>query len=256
MEKFRIFAIFLLFHIAEYACEDNPCLHTLSSTDIVDLTNLKGLQLVAYAAGNQTYVFSVCTDSSSLPITFAEAKNCTENGGFSLCMFNNTSPVNSTKLAKTMDWKWTEDSDRICLSADYMSLKLHIELTCISSSTAKKNDSFFVVAPTTDDQKDGIVTNFHLLSPLACPQKIPRSEGLSTGGVLMVILLVAFTMYFAIGIVVNFFMLGARGIEVIPNITFWRNLPGLVMDGIRFLQNGCKVRPSDLVQGRDTYDSI
>lgn len=70
---------------------------------------------------------------------------------------------------------------------------------------------------------------FHLFSPLVCPQKVAHSDGLSTGSVLMIILLVAFLTYLTIGIVVNLFVLGARGAEVIPNIQFWRSLPGLVM---------------------------
>uniref|UniRef100_A0A6B2EAK1 Putative mannose-6-phosphate receptor n=1 Tax=Phlebotomus kandelakii TaxID=1109342 RepID=A0A6B2EAK1_9DIPT len=260
MEKLGIFTIFLLLHTNGYLCEDNPCRHTLANTDLVDLSTLKSHQYVTYAFKNQTYVFSICQDSLTLPAQFpVDANNpCTKDSvqGYSLCLYNNTSPVNSSKLAKTTDWKWNESEGNIFLTtaSSDSSSQLRIELSCLTSSH-EATSTFFVATPP-DNQTDGIVKDFHLFSPLACPQKVHHHHGLSTGSVLLIMLLVAFVTYLTIGIVVNFFLLGARGIEVIPNIQFWRNLPGLVIDGVKFLQNGCKVRPSDLVQGRDTYDSI
>ncbi|XP_059622059.1 cation-dependent mannose-6-phosphate receptor-like [Phlebotomus argentipes] len=254
MEKLGIFAIFLLLHTNGLLCEDNPCRHALANTDVVDLTPLKTHQYITYASNNQIYVFSICEDSKKIPeqiLPKDESNPCTKDEGYSLCLFNSTSPVNSTKLAKTSEWKWTENQGNISLTTKFNASELRIQLSCLSSS----HESTFFVATPAADPKD-VAREFHLLSPLACPQKVAHDDGLSTGSVLMIILLVAFITYLGIGIVVNFFLVGARGMEVIPNIQFWRNLPGLVMDGIRFVQNGCKVRPSDLVQGRDTYDSI
>jgi cation-dependent mannose-6-phosphate receptor len=54
------------------------------------------------------------------------------------------------------------------------------------------------------------------------------------------------------GMVVRYFFLGARGMEMVPNLDFWRDLPTLVRDGVRFLQNGCRVVPAP----DDTYDAI
>ncbi|XP_055700282.1 uncharacterized protein LOC129799977 [Phlebotomus papatasi] len=254
MEKLWIFTIFLLFHTNGYLCADNPCHHILANTDVVDMTTLKSQKFVAYAP-NQTYVFSICEDSTKFPSDkFVEDNNpCIKDGGYSLCLYNSTSPKDSLKLAKTSEWKWSEsEGDHLALTASFNKSQLRIQLSCLSSV---HESTYFMACPAAN-QSGATVLEFHLFSPLACPQKVTHSDGLSTGSVLMIILLVAFLTYLTIGIVVNLFVLGARGAEVIPNIQFWRSLPGLVMDGARFLQNGCKVRPSDLVQGRDTYDSI
>ena len=40
--------------------------------------------------------------------------------------------------------------------------------------------------------------------------------------------IIAFIAYLVIGGVVMYFAKGARGIEVIPNITFWKDLPFLL----------------------------
>ncbi len=41
-------------------------------------------------------------------------------------------------------------------------------------------------------------------------------------------LLGAVTAYFIIGAIVMFQVKGARGIEVVPNYTFWKDLPSLI----------------------------
>lgn len=43
----------------------------------------------------------------------------------------------------------------------------------------------------------------------------------------MLLFIIAF-MYFFGGALLLYFIRGARGIEVIPNVEFWMNLPGLV----------------------------
>uniref|UniRef100_A0A182N537 Cation-dependent mannose-6-phosphate receptor n=1 Tax=Anopheles dirus TaxID=7168 RepID=A0A182N537_9DIPT len=82
----------------------------------------------------------------------------------------------------------------------------------------------------------------------------PNHSNPSTGTVLLIMLFVGLLSYFVIGATVNAFYIGARGMEVIPHLDFWRSLPGLVRDGAQFLQNGCRVphRAPD----PDSYDAI
>lgn len=105
-----------------------------------------------------------------------------------------------------------------------------------------------------------------LYSPASClsllhPPPVPV-EGLGAGAVISIIILVTLFSYCTLGIVYNHFVRGTRGAELIPNIDFWRQLPGLMMDGVRFIQNGCRPPTGDMGNGggggggRETYDSI
>lgn len=40
--------------------------------------------------------------------------------------------------------------------------------------------------------------------------------------------------YFVIGIIVKYRWKGERGVQTIPNLEFWKSLPGLVKDGCFF----------------------
>lgn len=106
-------------------------------------------------------------------------------------------------------------------------------------------------------------TDYRLYAPSACLALLRPAvvvEGLGTGAILSIIILVTLFSYCTLGIVYNHFVRGTRGTELIPNVDFWRQLPGLVMDGVRFIQNGCKHPSTDdlrsTTSGRETYDSI
>jgi len=56
---------------------------------------------------------------------------------------------------------------------------------------------------------------------------------------------VVVVLYLGIGCAYNFKAKGARGVEMIPNIDFWRGLPSLIGDGLRFTRDkilGCMGR--------------
>eukprot|EP01063_Lacrimia_lanifica_P026389 TRINITY_DN354_c0_g2_i1.p1 TRINITY_DN354_c0_g2~~TRINITY_DN354_c0_g2_i1.p1 ORF type:complete len:259 (+),score=27.17 TRINITY_DN354_c0_g2_i1:106-777(+) len=65
------------------------------------------------------------------------------------------------------------------------------------------------------------------------PSRWPFQE-LTPGSVFLVIFFVALIAYCGGGLVVNLF-LGARGASVVPHWHFWQSLPGLMLDGARFL---------------------
>lgn len=98
------------------------------------------------------------------------------------------------------------------------------------------------------------------------------TEPSRTGKVLLILFFLGTFTYFLIGSIVRFMYLGARGVEVIPNLDFWKDLPGLVrvrlwiswlllhlihlfhsQDGALFLRNGCRVERSP---DPDSYDAI
>lgn len=67
-----------------------------------------------------------------------------------------------------------------------------------------------------------------LFSPWACPKVIEDFSKPSTGTVLLIMFFISLLSYFLVGVTVNALYLGARGVEMIPNLDFWRSLPGLV----------------------------
>lgn len=66
-----------------------------------------------------------------------------------------------------------------------------------------------------------------------------EDHSLSTGAVLLIIFFTLVFAYVVLGMVANYFLVGARGIEMLPHLSFWRDFPSLVRDGVAFLQNGC-----------------
>ena len=65
------------------------------------------------------------------------------------------------------------------------------------------------------------------------------SSGLSVGSILLIIILALVVLYFVIGIPVCYFVLHKRGIEIIPFVSFWKELPALVKDGVFFIISPC-----------------
>eukprot|EP00009_Paramoeba_aestuarina_P005175 CAMPEP_0201523576 /NCGR_PEP_ID=MMETSP0161_2-20130828/20356_1 /ASSEMBLY_ACC=CAM_ASM_000251 /TAXON_ID=180227 /ORGANISM="Neoparamoeba aestuarina, Strain SoJaBio B1-5/56/2" /LENGTH=246 /DNA_ID=CAMNT_0047922739 /DNA_START=83 /DNA_END=823 /DNA_ORIENTATION=+ len=64
------------------------------------------------------------------------------------------------------------------------------------------------------------------------------SSGLSGGSIFLIIFFVGFAVYFAAGAGWNYYQ-GKRGIEIIPQVEFWKDLPFLVKDGVMFLVGKC-----------------
>ncbi|KAF9174987.1 hypothetical protein BGX20_008831 [Mortierella sp. AD010] len=65
----------------------------------------------------------------------------------------------------------------------------------------------------------------------------PVSEGMSSFGVFMTVLTVLGLIYLVAGAVYNHKVYGARGLDLLPNIDFWRDFPSLVADVVRHIWN-------------------
>eukprot|EP00040_Diaphanoeca_grandis_P024208 m.132824 g.132824 ORF g.132824 m.132824 type:complete len:248 (-) comp29634_c0_seq1:378-1121(-) len=74
----------------------------------------------------------------------------------------------------------------------------------------------------------------------------------SVGAVIMLGAMACFMIYIIIGIIVKKHR-GAVGIEVIPNVDLWRELPGLIKDGCRFF---CKKTVQRSAAGFSSYDQL
>ncbi|XP_078573446.1 uncharacterized protein LOC144860179 [Branchiostoma floridae x Branchiostoma japonicum] len=112
---------------------------------------------------------------------------------------------------------------------------LLVTLTCTSSPT-----TFTVIG---EDQSIGSTYGFELRSPCACPGATAScasaGSGLSGGTVLIIIFIVLVSVYLIAGVLYMSFVRNATGMERIPNIGFWRDLPALVKDGGKLLFSPC-----------------
>ena len=87
-------------------------------------------------------------------------------------------------------------------------------------------------------------------------------DTLSFGWVFIILFLVSGAVYCFGGIAYKMHTLGVRGEEAIPHIEFWRELPGLIKEGLQFsqqraneLSQGAPERVTAAVQG-NAYTSI
>jgi len=60
------------------------------------------------------------------------------------------------------------------------------------------------------------------------------SSGLSGGDVFLILFFVGGFLYIVIGMAVKYKRYDSRGVDMIPNIDFWRDLPSLIKDGMVF----------------------
>jgi len=63
---------------------------------------------------------------------------------------------------------------------------------------------------------------------------------LSAGSVILIMLTIAIPLYIVIGCIYKSRKDGTHGADSCPNVEFWRDLPNLVRDGIRFTLRGCR----------------
>lgn len=77
----------------------------------------------------------------------------------------------------------------------------------------------------------------------ACPGGSPgpspgkKGEGLSPGSIFLIAFFVSAVVYLIAGAAVKWKMYSATGVDMVPNIEFWSQLPGLIRDGCLFVKN-------------------
>ncbi|XP_059062237.1 uncharacterized protein LOC131855038 [Achroia grisella] len=74
----------------------------------------------------------------------------------------------------------------------------------------------------------------------ACLKQIEQ-PGRSVGSTLLIVFFSLVIFYLVLGVCTKKFLMGATGIEVIPNLAFWTDLPNLVREGWAFAINGFKL---------------
>lgn len=231
----------------------DPCRCEYDNGQGVDIsqvvTKVDGYMNTTDPKTQDRYYFHPCHDIKYLPSDGPDGKECSSGDGYSLCRFNNATQAYQ-RLGTIKDSSFhTDGSGKPFLVFKLNSVETSVQLLCL-----KHDQSYLYVNEYQSQLGAGNETNLILFSPFACPITIEEISKPSTGGVLLILFLIGTFTYFTIGSIVRFMYLGARGIEVIPNLDFWKDLPGLVRDGIRFLQNGCRVERRE--PDPDSYDAI
>ncbi|XP_062517922.1 uncharacterized protein LOC134193139 [Corticium candelabrum] len=99
-----------------------------------------------------------------------------------------------------------------------------------------------------DQDESTEIHHFALLHKCCCPNGCQRRSpvthkqggGLSTGSILLIVVLCLLFVYFVGGILYQRLGKGAQGIEMVPQHQFWMSLPGLIKDGVVFAIKPCK----------------
>ncbi|KAG0358422.1 hypothetical protein BG005_002414 [Podila minutissima] len=103
-----------------------------------------------------------------------------------------------------------------------------ITFICDRSATDVK------VAPTFTSYVDG-VASFTWKTEHACPihTELPTAPGMSGFSIFLTVLVVFAVIYVVLGAIYNHQVYGAKGLDLLPNLDFWRDFPGLVVDVVR-----------------------
>jgi len=99
-------------------------------------------------------------------------------------------------------------------------------------------------APPTYVGESQCLYTFNWISPSGCGLSDPPADdepgeggssgSLSGGDVFLIIFFIGGFLYVAIGVAYNYKFKGQTGVEMIPNLQFWKALPGLIKDGFTF----------------------
>ncbi|KAG5882995.1 hypothetical protein JTB14_033452 [Gonioctena quinquepunctata] len=224
----------------EVCIKESPCICQLTENTKIDITSLLDKQQYLEESaevleGDEksiiTYYFSGCKNHIFENITASLIQKHN---------IKNSTSSTWTTLGLAKDIKFNKDAVYQIIYQNGSGVSSTINLICdlqIKQPYLKvihvQNNEFVVSSP-----EVCIKTDHH---------------GLSGGSVFLIILIVVGAIYFVGGALILYFIRGARGQEMIPNVDFWKNLPGLVKDGVIFLLSGCK---PTFVTTAETYNRI
>ncbi|XP_063916028.1 uncharacterized protein LOC135132039 [Zophobas morio] len=248
------------------AClSENPCVCDIDEYNKIDLTQvaqqLKDDEFLEDfdGAGNSVY-FRGCKDgtfNATARKLHVNSTNPVFSGSLMIVnttyvtfnytngTFYNTTAFNGVQVGKSAQIKFTavegQKSSHQIVYKSGEKVIARIELLC---SAYDKSFIKLINAEGTDP-------TLTFTSRYACV--ITHHPGMSTGSVFLLIFFISVVVYLVGGCLILYFIRGARGLEMIPNIDFWRSLPGLMKDGIIFLFSGCS---PTAITTPETYDRI
>jgi len=178
-----------------------------------------------------TYLFNLCDTYSSPQTEYCYGTSCAyqilANGAcriLGMLPAAITDGVNGPDTGVTMRYTNYED---LCETTGAPKM-VQITIKCDHNNEAVQSVS----------QPDSCVFDIIMSSPHACPtttKKTSPVEGLSGGSIFLIIFFVVAVVYFVGGAFFRYkFQEVEVGVNLVPNLGFWSEIPGLVKDGCVF----------------------
>jgi len=135
-----------------------------------------------------------------------------------------------------------KNGDLIITYNDKSGYQRSSEVTCVCDSGYTGMPYF-----TSQGEKSGATFLFEMHHACCCKDTCkdampPPGSGLSGGSVLLILAIVVLVIYLVFGGLFMKYKRGAIGTEMIPNKSFWSELPALMKDGVLFVLSPCSKR--------------
>jgi len=198
--------------------------------------------LKAITDQNLTFYYHPCGDTKNIPAPPNATDEC--KYGYSLCMLDKTNNK-LIVLGKTseMEFRMNGDDPQVLFIKPNTLNRSSITLQC-----TEKAKTSVLYAPIDVDPNQ---VNLVLFSPNACLVEIDKIVHHGFFYTFFIVLMTLLFVYLFIGILINYFFIGARGYELIPNYDWWCKIWLSTKLGFIYVKNGCRVIPTE-----DSYDAI
>jgi len=247
-EKMKV-ALVLSTLVAMGLCTAWNCTYTDTEGNFYDFTSVntnksdsKGQWQQIDAKQQNNYYWKLCDPTTDTPSGFTPCLSNTQ-----VCQQPGTPPDKScgigppsiTYLANAGGIVMSTQGGYVGCSPQ-VARSVQLNLLC-ASANGKPDSSVDIVTESTSGCQYTIKQYFNA----ACgkkpsPPSPPKNQGggLSGGSVFLIIFFVSLFVYFAGGVGYNYYN-GAQGVELIPQVEFWKDLPFLVKDGVMFCVGLC-----------------
>uniref|UniRef100_A0A8C5PL78 Cation-dependent mannose-6-phosphate receptor n=1 Tax=Leptobrachium leishanense TaxID=445787 RepID=A0A8C5PL78_9ANUR len=212
---------------------------SLDKAVLAKLAPLKGKSFetrIEEDSATYVYTFSVCSHvltnkSTSVNEGLIQTKITKGNPDVNVTIGR----INETHIINGTDWillsyRGGDKYDSHCGSEPR---KAMIMISCNKNTLA---DGFMAIKEERSKSNECFYL-FEMDSSVAC---IPEDAHLSTGSILLIVFAVLVAVYLLVGFLYYRFVVGAKGMEQFPNITFWKEFGNLVADGCDLV---CRSRP-------------
>ncbi|KAG5674172.1 hypothetical protein PVAND_004155 [Polypedilum vanderplanki] len=190
-------------------------------------------------ATNDIHIFfSPCKNAKSIPNILNDTASNECKNGYTLCLLD-VSQNKAFLLGTEVNTNFLESENEVFMK--YGSAT--IQLICTPNS-----NKVILYAPNNTTQSD---VKLILFSKSACKTSPLPQESYGFFYTFFLILFIIIFSYLIIGILYNYFFVGARGYELLPHFDFWTRVWSSIKLGFYFVKNGFKVLPTE-----DSYDAI
>jgi len=231
----------ILAQCPKYTSSDKKHTYDLSSLTLPSTSSYNGNE----AGTTNRYSWNLCAPNTDTSKT--ASCTATPTGTFSVFQLTTTSciPIGQISQQVITDGPTGSDSGvtityantlqaNKCKDTNGQSTINRVAQITVSCDASKKTPE--VVGITEPPAPSKCHYNIAMAAAAACPigGKSGGSGGLTGGDYFLIIFFCGFAVYFAVGVLVKWKVMNATGVEMVPNIDFWRELPGLWIDGVKY----------------------